>query len=415
MVNPATVDDESGEEEVLDVEVLPATGPGDRLPVRLDLDGFLATAALDATRLAELRAAAAVVAELYDAATTQATRDAYADDWAHFTAWCARYGLQALPAEPATVALYLGAHADVFAVNTLNGRLSGIAHHHIENGHRSPTRHDAVRRVRKGLARTRGKPENKKEPLYGELLALVVTAATVRTNGRLTRTSARDRAVILLGQALADRRSELTSIHANQLVFSAEGLRIHEGRSKTNQEGKAQFKLVPFNHLRPDLCPVRAVQEWMDAAGIQLGAHVPLFMAIDRWGNFRTTRDVSGERRPVALTPQSVNLIIKAAGRAAGLPEHLVAALAGGSLRSGLVAGAKKGGAEDTDIMEQTHHARPSTMHGYQQGAAAGAAAAAAYRTLPAQAAAAPTTADEVAPPSAAADPANASDRPADR
>ncbi|WP_052443152.1 tyrosine-type recombinase/integrase, partial [Streptacidiphilus neutrinimicus] len=358
MTDPATVEDAPGEPgEVLVGELLGDPEPsGSLLPARLDLDAFLAPTGLDAARLAELRAAAAVVEELYDAATTQATRDAYADDWDHFTAWCARYGLRALPAEPATVALYLGAHADEFAVSTLNGRLSGIAHHHTENGHHSPTRHDAVRRVKKGLARTRGKPAKKKEPLYGPLLALVVTAATVRdADGRLTLASARDRAVILLGQALADRRSELTAIHADQIEFTAEGLRIHEGRSKTNQEGKAQSKVVPFNHARRDLCPVRAVQEWMDLAGIRLDTHAPLFVSIDRWGNLRAT----------ALSPQSVNLIIKAAGRTAGLPEHLVAALAGGSLRSGLVAGAKRGGAQDSDIMDQTHHTKVSTIHGY--------------------------------------------------
>jgi hypothetical protein len=113
----------------------------------------------------------------------------------------------------------------------------------------------------------------------------------------------------------------------------------------------------------------------MDLAAISLGAPDPLFRSIDRWGN------VSAK----ALTGQSVNLIIKAAGRAAGLPEHLVAELAGGSLRAGLVAGAKKGGAQDSDIIEQTHHTKVPTMHGYQRGTAAGAAPAAAYRTLPAQ------------------------------
>ena len=46
------------------------------------------------------------------ASKAQATRRAYRKDFAAFASWCDANGLQALPAEPETVALYLTARAE---------------------------------------------------------------------------------------------------------------------------------------------------------------------------------------------------------------------------------------------------------------------------------------------------------------
>ena len=60
-----------------------------------------APAASDLTRLAsETR-------EFLSAAKAESTRRAYRTDWLHFAAWCRRHTLDALPATPETVALYL--------------------------------------------------------------------------------------------------------------------------------------------------------------------------------------------------------------------------------------------------------------------------------------------------------------------
>jgi len=87
----------------------------------------------------------------------------------------------------------------------------------------------------------------------------------------------------------------------------------------------------------PATCPVRAVADWLAAAGI---AGASLFRPIDRHGNLRPTR----------LIDQSVALVVERA--AAGLNPKIDA---GRSLRSGLATAAQAGISERA-IMEQTGH-----------------------------------------------------------
>lgn len=44
-------------------------------------------------------------------ALSQRTRDAYADQWRWFEAWCAEHNERALPAEPLVIGAYLTAQA----------------------------------------------------------------------------------------------------------------------------------------------------------------------------------------------------------------------------------------------------------------------------------------------------------------
>lgn len=46
-----------------------------------------------------------------EAASSINTREAYASDWKHFSAWCRRSSLSPLPPHPATVGLYITACA----------------------------------------------------------------------------------------------------------------------------------------------------------------------------------------------------------------------------------------------------------------------------------------------------------------
>jgi hypothetical protein len=82
----------------------------------------------------------AVVADraaiLAEAARAEATRRAYRSDWAHFEGWCLGHGLEALPAAPETVGLYLTAHEASLSIATLTRRLSTIATAHRLAGHR---------------------------------------------------------------------------------------------------------------------------------------------------------------------------------------------------------------------------------------------------------------------------------------
>jgi hypothetical protein len=85
------------------------------------------------------------------------TLKAYQSDMEQFRAWCADQvpPLEALPAQPTTVALYLAALADLRTPATLRRRIGSISVVHQLAGVASPTSEAVVRAVWKG---ERGKP-----------------------------------------------------------------------------------------------------------------------------------------------------------------------------------------------------------------------------------------------------------------
>jgi hypothetical protein len=83
--------------------------------------------------------------------------------------------------------------------------------------------------------------------------------------------------LILLGFAGAFRRSELVALDED--VEEVElGLRVLIRRSKTDQEGTGSVVAVMRGTAA---CPVRALREWLRAAGIYSG---PLFRSINKAG-----------------------------------------------------------------------------------------------------------------------------------
>jgi len=126
----------------------------------------------------------------------------------------------------------------------------------------------------------------------------------------------RDRALILIGFAAAIRRLELVAIMMDDIEFNPDGLTITMQCSKTDQDKKS----IHYGS-HSDTCPVRSLQDWLQAAKITTG---PLFRPINRHGQVGAT----------ALSDQSVALIVKKLVKAAGLDEKKYS---GHSLRSGSI------------------------------------------------------------------------------
>jgi integrase len=121
-------------------------------------------------------------------------------------------------------------------------------------------------------------------------------------------------------------------------------------RSKTDQEGRGLTKNVAHGR-DPTTCTVCAVRDWLELAGVAEG---PVFRPVDRHGNLRKQR----------LTAHSVALILKRAALSAGLPTRDVS---GHSLRAGFVTEAKKHGADDAAIMDQTGHKSLAMVQRYHR------------------------------------------------
>ena len=165
----------------------------------------------------------------------------------------------------------------------------------------------------------------------------------------------RDRAVVLLSYAGALRRSEPAALLLGDLLWPEEGLVLTLGRSKTDQEGRGREVAIPRGR-HPDTCPVRALELWLEAAGLDRhaaeDAKTPLFRAIDRHGNIQ----------PGPLHPNSIGEILKRAVTRAG---YAPAGYGGHSLRAGFCTQAARSGASAFTIMRQTGHRSVATLARY--------------------------------------------------
>jgi site-specific recombinase XerD len=280
------------------------------------------------------------------------TRRAYEGQWETFTRWCADAGLPSLPADPGTISAYLAYLADNGKKPaTIDSARAAIRKYHEGAGVPDPTSSPLVKQTLKGIRREKGTAPAQKAPaLTADMRRLVASIPNIKTakgQDRHPLCTLRDKALLLLGFATGSRRSELVSLTVEDLQETAKGLLVTIRRSKTDQEGKGMVKgVVRGEHA--DTCPVSALLEWIQAAGITSG---PVFRNITKGGKL-------GEQ----LTPQTVALIMKAAAVAAKLDP---AKYSGHSLRAGMVTQAAMNGMTVTDIMRHTGHRSPETVTRY--------------------------------------------------
>lgn len=277
------------------------------------------------------------------AAYADNTRRAYAGDWHRFRSWCRAEQRTAMPASAECVADYLAHLANGGRkAATIARRLAAVDFHHRALGHPLPSHDDQVQRVLRGIRRILGSnPESNAPVLVPELQRML--AATPDTL-----TGVRDRALLLLGFAAALRRSELVALDVDDVVFVDQGVLVHVGRGKTDPEGRGRTVAVPYAS-RPELCPIRALDAWLEVAGLQSG---PLLLPLSR------------HSRPLQrrLTARTVHKVVTRAAKAAGLDSTRFGAH---SLRSGFATAAAQAGASERAIMSQTGHRSVRTVRRY--------------------------------------------------
>ncbi|MDQ0333517.1 site-specific recombinase XerD [Mesorhizobium sp. YL-MeA3-2017] len=211
----------------------------------------------------------------------------------------------------------------------------------IEGPFGSPALRSAVRLAVRASPRPRRR-KSKRAVTREVLDRLVATCATDRL------ADTRDLAVLLLAFASGGRRrSEVARLRVEQLSDepavpldptdpkspALPCVSIQLGRTKTgdaDDEGRV-FLVGP---------PVEALREWLERADIRKG---PIFRAIDRW-------EAIEER---ALTPQSINLVVKRRCLMAGLDPKDFAAH---GLRSGYLTEAARQGVALPEAMQQSQH-----------------------------------------------------------
>lgn len=264
------------------------------------------------------------------------TRRAYLSDLRHFATWGG-----SIPASPETIAAYLAAHANNLSIATLVRRLASLSKAHQARGLINPVRSELVRATLKGIRRTRRRTQQQAKPMLRGHLLLVLDAV----GGGLK--DIRDRALLLIGFAGALRRSELVALDVGDVEHERQGIVLRLQRSKTDQDGQGQTIAIP--HGRTRWCPVAALDAWLAASAITVGA---IFRPVDRHGRVHDIR----------LSGEAVSLVIRERLAAAGLDPT---GYSGHSLRSGLATSAAQAGVPAWRIKAQTRHASDAMLGRY--------------------------------------------------
>jgi site-specific recombinase XerD len=273
------------------------------------------------------------------------TRRNYERWLATFAAWCRTHGIdRPYPATADTVRAFLVHEAGRgLSASSLSQCLAALRHAHKLAGLDSPTDSERVKAVMRGLRRSIGAAPKRKAPATSARIKAMVRAIPADTlPGK------RDRALLLLGFGGAFRRSELVALQVDDVVEESDGLRITIRRSKTDQEALGQS--IGIIRGSGETCPVRAVMDWIAAAGIKSG---PLFRSFVRGGRLQPPRYDQKVGCEVGLTGFSVAQVVKRRAEAAGLDPN---AFAGHSLRSGFLTSAAANRADLFRMMDVSRH-----------------------------------------------------------
>jgi PAS domain S-box-containing protein len=250
------------------------------------------------------------------------TRRIYERDFTAFSAWCEEQGVTALPARPEDVAGYLGERARTDKPATLARRVASIARAHEDAGHDSPTRSLLVRSFLKALRRTAGvaarraaavvpaeddeqRAADRAQAAAGDIAAMVSATPADTVAGK------RDRALLLLTFAASLRRGELAGLDRSQVEITPDGMTLRlpaRGREPDGEAGGDATVFVPRASEAGDLCPVAALEAWLDAAGIADAPAGPVFRPVT----------LSGRVQARSMTGHAVAEIIKRAAAASG-------------------------------------------------------------------------------------------------
>lgn len=213
----------------------------------------------------------AVADELSEHTLAASTLRAYDRAWRSFETFADQHNLQALPAHPQTVGLYVAwlseqTHDDgtpVYGMSTVRQDLAGIAHRHLRAGLLDPTTHASVRDLVRGMARMRAQRPVQRAALLRDDVVRVIRAMEhdVYPVGL---SAHRDELALWLGFVGALRRSEAASLVLSQLrLHDRDGVYVHVGRSKADQENvRPDIVVLPYG-TSPMTCPVCALHRWV--------------------------------------------------------------------------------------------------------------------------------------------------------
>ena len=279
-------------------------------------------------------------------ARSPATLRAYCADWECFTEWCSREGQQAFPVEEDTIVAFLARSGSPCVRQRLRRRVATIRVLHREWGDPLPTLYN-VQRALENIARSRTANDLPNQVQKRELIFEEVIAAS--KGFPTTLVGLRDRAVLLFGSAIGQRRADIAALRVQDVEWIKGGVRVTVRKSKTDQQGVGLSFLV--SRGEGAACPVAALEAWLKASAIEDG---PLLRRIHRSG--------SVDRRAIGG-----HIVAQVAKEAARLLGYDTKEYGGHSLRIGFVTSMNLAGVSAARGMAQTGHKKFDTYNRYNR------------------------------------------------
>jgi len=264
-----------------------------------------AVAARAAVRAAEVQR----LTQLRAKSVSDATWSTYLGVWDRWSRWATTHGRPVLPADPHDLAVW--AEEAVYppagdttasrtsstsvttsgeptgksiprgiSASTLNKWMAAVVFIHRDAGHPSPLEDPTLSSVLKGLRRdmvgNTTARSGQAPALMTEHVERIMTAIDSSPTRGQSLLEVRDRALVLLAFTSAMRASELASLNVEDLEPDEAGLIVRVRSSKTDQEGAGAFLAIPWAR-RAHLCPVRAMDDWLDRLRQQLAVQDPTY------------------------------------------------------------------------------------------------------------------------------------------
>ena len=255
-------------------------------------------------------------------ARAERTLETYSQGWSQFEAWCEAYQVDCLPADTASLVLFVTELARSKSVATIKSRVAAIAHYHKQAGVVDPTKAKEFKECLAGIVREKGSAQKQAKGITDAHIR-----AIAQTIDPLDPRDCRDFAMLLVARSGMLRQSEVVALNfadADLSVGEIGLIRIH--RSKTDQAGQGV-------ELPLTIDAVEAVRAYHKSARISEG---PLFQA---------SRQRAGELR---LKPREVDRAFKRLAAKAGIAGNI----SGHSCRVGTAQDLMTNGASLVDLME---------------------------------------------------------------
>ncbi|MGW6569704.1 site-specific integrase [Streptomyces sp. NPDC054975] len=326
----------------------------ERLPTPAMAEGPLLPAEFDdelRQRLAALDAASDTHAQDHRPDNTTL---AYRADWKTWTAFCEQLQIPPTAATRGTLRAFVDVlwNREHRAATTIDRKLAGVSVT-LRQRFGVVVDPEATRSARELLKDYKRQAAENEEPERGRGKAPAMRVDALRQIVQKCSDDifgVRDRAMLLLGFAIAARRAELAGLRLRNITEDPDGngLLVDVRVSKTDPRTVP----VPYGE-NPQTCPVLAWHAWVERAQIA---------DPDRHA-FRSVH-ATGSVQPKGLTPQRVGDIITAAGARARIPVLFT----GHSVRSGMATEARRAGKDPKAIAQITgHKPNSSVLHGYMQ------------------------------------------------